>query len=258
MNARIGRGAVLCAIALAGLWAAAAAAQTVAARERPPMYTYEANWGIPRARWAEMDRSNASDQKVLEKALASGTLVGFGDDAYVIHEADGATHDNWWSAMSMAGVLDVLDEIYKAGGAAAPVLAGAIRHWDSLYVSHYYNWHPGSWKGAYTHWAGYPLKADAPHDAVDVLAKGFIVPLLEKLLADGVIVEYKIDVEAIHTEAPAFAVVYVTPTAAGLDTVDAAVRETLRNAPLVAPARDAIIDLAKHHDVLLRSNATYR
>jgi hypothetical protein len=256
-NCRVAAG--LCALALAGAWAPAASAQVAEVKERPPMYTYEANWSIPRARWAEMDKANASDQKVLEKALADGVLVAYGDDAYVIHEVDGATHDDWWSAMSMAGVLHVLDEIYKAGGAAAPVLASATKHWDNLYVSRYYNWRRGSWKGAYTHWASYPLKADAPRDAVDALAKGFIVPLLEKLLAEGAIVEYEIDVEAIHTDNPAvFAVAYIAPAAEGLDKVETAVHETLKTAPLVAPARDAIIDLAKHRDVLVRSTATYR
>ena len=46
----------------------------------------------------------------------------------------------------------------------------------------------------------YKLKPDAPENAVESLSKSFIVPLLEKLLADGAIVEYEIDTEAIHTE----------------------------------------------------------
>jgi hypothetical protein len=30
----------------------------------------------------------------------------------LIHQPDGATHDEWWSAMSMAGLLNVLDQYY--------------------------------------------------------------------------------------------------------------------------------------------------
>jgi hypothetical protein len=36
------------------------------------------------------------------KALADGTIVGYGNDEDLVHQAYGETHDNWWSAMSMA------------------------------------------------------------------------------------------------------------------------------------------------------------
>jgi len=41
--------AVVCALALAGLWAAPAHAQMSEVKEKPPMYSYVANWNIPRA-----------------------------------------------------------------------------------------------------------------------------------------------------------------------------------------------------------------
>lgn len=40
------------------------------------MYTYVADWAIPRAQWGEMDKNNAAEQKILDKALAGGTIVG--------------------------------------------------------------------------------------------------------------------------------------------------------------------------------------
>jgi len=67
-----------------------------------------------------MDKASAADQKILEKAAASGTIVGYGDDVNMIHQPDGSTHDNWWSAMSMAGVLNVLDQMYKSGTPTVP------------------------------------------------------------------------------------------------------------------------------------------
>jgi|SRR5271166_1371697 len=73
---------------------------------------------------------------------------------------------------------------------------------------------------AYSYAAIYPLKADAPDDAVDMLAKNMLVPLLEKLLADGTIVEYEIDEQAVHSDAPGmFVIDYLAPTAEGLDKV---------------------------------------
>jgi len=250
----------LCALAMAALWAAAPArAQMSEVKEKPPMYTYVGNWSIPRAQWAEMDKNIAADQKILDKAIASGTIVAYGSDMNLIHQPDGPTHDDWWSATSMAGVLNVLDQFYKSGSSTTPVLSSATRHWDELLVSRYYNWHSGSWKDIYSHGSSYKLKPDAPEDALDTLSKSLIVPLLEKLLADGTIHEYEVDTEAIHTEAPGtFWIFYITANAEGLDKVNAALREALKANPLGGPAFDSMVDFAPHRDILVRTNATYK
>jgi hypothetical protein len=251
--------AAMGALAMTIVWAAPAGAQVAEVKEKPPMYTYVSNWNIPRARWAEMDKQAAADGKIFDKAIASGALVAYGDDVNLIHQPDGETHDSFWSAMSMAGVLNVLDELYKAGAPTASVLGSATKHSDSLYVSRFYNWHSGSWKGAYTHGASYKLKADAPDDAVETLSKGFIGPLLEKLLANGSIHEYEIDVQAIHTEAPGtFWIFYIAPNAEGVDKVTAALNEALKANPLAGPAINSMVDFTPHRDELARTNATYK
>src|SRR6202040_2774425 len=85
-------------------------------------------------------------------------------------------------------------------------------------VSRYYNYHPGTVKDGYTYEASYRLKPDAPDDAVDTLSKKLIVPLLEKLFADGTLREYEVDTQAIHTEAPgSFTIIYLAPNAEGRD-----------------------------------------
>ena len=72
--------------------------------------------------------TDVANSKLFEDALCSGTLIGYGTDENLIHQVDGATHDNWWSSMSMAGLFNTLDEIYKTGNASAPVLASATKH----------------------------------------------------------------------------------------------------------------------------------
>jgi hypothetical protein len=249
----------LCVLAMAGAWAAPAGAQMAEVKEKPRMYTYEAFWNIPRARWAEMEKANPGGQKVLDNALASGGIVAYGTDSAVLHDAEGATHDNWWSAMSMAGALNVLDGLEKSGGTAASVLTSATKHWDNMWVSQYYNWHSGSWKGAYTYSAIYTLKPDAPNDAIDMLAKNLIAPLMEKLLADGTIVEYEIDEQAIHSDAPGmFVIDYISPTAEGLDKFSAALHESVIKSPLAGPAFGSMVDWTKHRDSVVRTNATYK
>ena len=259
MKTECGAFQALCALAITGVWAAPAGAQTAEVKEKPPLYTYVSDWTIPRARWADMDKQTAADTKIFDKAIGGGTLVAYGDDTTLIHTAEGNTHDSFWSSRSMAGILTVLDELHKAGAAATPVLSSATKHSDSLYVSRFYNWKSGSFKGAYTHGASYKLKPDAPDDAVETLSKGFIVPLLEKLLADGTIQEYEVDVEAIHTEAPGkFWIYWIAPAAEGVDKVNAALADALKAQPFAAPALDSMVDYTPHRDFLARTNATYK
>jgi len=249
----------LCTLAVCFVSSAPAGAQMSEVKEKPPMYTYVGDWTLPRTQWAEMEKFGAGNQKMLDKALTDGVIVAYGSDMNLIHTADGPTHDSWWSAMSMAGLLNVLDQTYKSGNAVSPVLASATKHWDNIFVSRYYNWHSGSWKDAYTHGASYRLKPDAPDNAVEKLSKSLIAPMMEKLLADGTLHEYEIDTEAIHTEAPnTFWVFYITASAEGLDKVSAALTETLKSNPLDGPAFSSMVDMTPHRDFLARTSATYK
>ncbi|MFZ3342421.1 MAG: hypothetical protein WA213_16175, partial [Terriglobales bacterium] len=92
--------ATLCILALAVACVAPALAQMSDSREKSPMYSYVSNWAIPRPQWADMEKNNAADGPILSKALAAGTLIGYGDDVNLIHQPDGPTHDDWWSSMS--------------------------------------------------------------------------------------------------------------------------------------------------------------
>jgi hypothetical protein len=249
----------LCVLAMSAVWVVPACAQMSEVKEKPAMYSYVSFWSIPRAQWAEMAKDDAANQKTLDKAIGGGTIVGYGSDVNLVHQADGPSHDQWWSAMSMAGVLNVLEQFYKSGSATSPVLSTATKHWDSIFVSRYYNWHPGSWKDLYTHGSSYKLKADAPNDAVDTLSKNMIVPLMEKMLADGAIHEYEVDTEAIHTEAPGtFWVFYLAANAESLDKVSTALRETLKANPLNGPAFGSMTDFTDHRDYLARTSAIYK
>lgn len=238
---------------------AAGRAQAPEVKEKPPMYTYVANWTIPRARWAEMEKTNVANRTILDKAIANGTIVAYGDDTNLVHEADGSTHDNWWSAMSMSGLLNVLDQFAKPDAPRATILESSTKHSDAIFVSRFYNWHSGSWKDAYTHGSTYKLKPDASDDALETLSKHLFVPLLEKLLAEGAIHEYEVDTQAIHKESPnMFYIFYITPNAEGLDKVNAALRETMKANPLGGPAFSSVSDFTAHRDELAHTNATYK
>jgi hypothetical protein len=74
-----------------------------------------------------MEKDTAVSNKILDHAVASGTVVAYGDDTNLVHTAEGPTHAEWWCALSTAGALNVLDEFAKS--APSPVLASATKHW---------------------------------------------------------------------------------------------------------------------------------
>jgi hypothetical protein len=222
------------------------------------MYSYVANWQVARANWADMDKVHAPVNDVLQKAMADGTIIGYGNDANLVHTLDAETHDMWWSSMSMAGIIKALEQARAASDANSAALNDA-KHWDEVYVSQYYNWKSGPYKNAYTNISAYKMKADAPEDALDNVAQHLVVPVLEKLLADGTILEYEIDTRAIHTEAPGlFAIVCITPTPEGIDTMDAAIRAAVKDHPLGIQAFDSYTDSSGHRDELMKSEGQYK
>jgi len=246
-------------IALLGAIAGTAYAQTTDMKEKERMYTYVALWAVPRAHWADFEKPVAADQKVLDQASGSGALIAYGTDINLVHDADGYTHDSWWSSHTMAGVLNVLDAFSKTGGSTAAPLGFATKHEDLIFVSHHYDWKPGSYKDAYSHGSSYKLKPTAPDEAVGTLSKAIFEPILEKLLADGSIVEYEVDEEAIHTQSPdTFWVFYLTQTAEGVDKVNAAIRAAVKANPLLGPSMDSMVDWTPHRDYLSRTSATYK
>lgn len=249
----------LCALALFSLCTLPASAQNSEVKEKPPMYSYVSNWQIPRAHWADMAKSDDADRPILDKAVADGTIVAYGSDENFVHTPEGYTHDDWWSSMSMAGLLKVLDQMYSSGNADLPVLEAATKHSDEIVVSRYYNWHPGPYKNAILQVAFYQLKPDAPDDSVAMLSKNLIVPLMEKCLSDGSISEYEVDTQAIHTDAPgSFSIVWIATSPEGVDKVNAALRAAIAAQPLGAPAFDSMVDFTKHRDELWRGQGVYK
>ncbi|HEX3944209.1 MAG TPA: hypothetical protein VHW69_08980 [Rhizomicrobium sp.] len=253
---------VVAGLAMLGMTATMAGAQTVEVKKKPPLYRYVSYWTIPRAHWGQVGKDNAiGNQKILAPALADGTLLGCGEDENQVHSAEGFTHDNWWQANSLAGLMKVHEAFDKGGGSGSPLRVSSTKHWDQMYVSSFYNWKAGSWKGAYGYKATYKLRPDAPDpdDAIRTLSS-FYVPVFEKMLADGIIVEYEISREMIHIADSRAQVVYnfVMPSAEGLDKFRAALGDALDKNSLIGPAFGSMMVIFTPQADFLRVNAAYK
>lgn len=249
----------LCFVVACAIWAAPANAQTSPVQEKSPNYCYVANWQLPRAQWGAIEKSNEDDMKLFEKAAGEGTITAYGFDETLTHTADGETHDEFWCASSQGGLFNMLDQFYKAGTTTSPVLQSATKHWDEVWVSRYHDWHPGSYKDIYTSVSTYRLKPTAPDDALDSLSKSLVAPLLEKLLADGTLVEWEIDTQAVHTDAPGeFMIVFLAQKPDAMDKVDAAIVEVEKSDSLGLSAFGAAVDDSSHRDEVLRTTAVFK
>jgi len=243
----------VCALMLAMLSAGPAMAQSASA-EKAPLYTYVSEWSIPRAMWADYQKLENSDNDMLGKAVADGTLVSFGTYQVLNHQEGSPTHGSWFSAHSMANLMKVLEALRSAPDAVAAPLA-ASRHWDYILQSTQYNAHSGSFKNAYLrvgYWPGNPGASD-PGGAI---LKAGIVGLLEKLLADGALHAYQIDEQSIHTqELGGIYIAIITNGAEGLDKFNAAIQDAQKNNPVAYAAFRTLVQPKGHTDFLARVGA---
>jgi hypothetical protein len=52
-----------------------------------PTYSWVVFWNIARAQGADMAKSDAANQKILDKAVANCSIMGYGDDEKLVHQA---------------------------------------------------------------------------------------------------------------------------------------------------------------------------
>jgi len=78
-----------CVLIMTAVWTAPVRAQMAEVKEKPPMYSYIGNWNIPRAQWTDMEKSNADRTNHPGKAMANGTIVAYGNDFNLVHQARG-------------------------------------------------------------------------------------------------------------------------------------------------------------------------
>lgn len=243
-------------IAACNVGAIPAKAETTDIKEKPRLYSYVAVWTIPRADWAAMADVPPAQRDLLTKSMTSGKLVGWGDGTALMHHADGPTHINWWSSMSEAGLLTYLDEESALPG--NPVLTKSTHHADFIVASTYYNRKAATVKSGYEMVSYLKLKADAPEKTYPLIAKSVVAPVLEKLFAEGVLVEYQICSEDFQSgPARGFWVEWMAPSVEALDKVSAAWRDALEKSAVLDASMgyidwDAVRDYVYHVDATLK------
>lgn len=218
---------------------------------KPAVYIYVAQWAVPRDQWRDYAKVNADERDTLDKLVADGTLIGYGEFADLLHQEGLPTHGSWFTATSRAGLLKTLEAMYKLPQVTFPVLA-ASKHWDFFMVSRMHGEKSGKFSGGYLAGSGFDVRPGQQEIFNELMKKSFM-PILEKLLAEGAVTSYTVDTEEFHSLTPGrVTFVYTTADAAGVDKVENALESKLMSDPALESAFRAAVDWKAHRDFLAR------
>jgi hypothetical protein len=226
-------------------------AQTAAAG-KPAVYTYVAQWDVPRAQWADMVKADDADKPVLDKLVGDGTLIGYGAYTNIIHQEGEPTHGTWFTATSEGKLLKALEAIYAQPGLVTAPVQGASKHWDQILTGDIYGSKPGNTTGGYLTWSRWEIKPGAMRGYTD-LTKKVVVPVMEKLLAEGSITSYGQLVEDYHQGKMGTVYEYFTVAdAASMDKANKALEDLFDNTPALGNAIQSLAERDGHRDFLTR------
>jgi hypothetical protein len=250
---------VLCALALASICASPARAQGGDEKEKPPVYTYVAEWGVPRADWPAFEKPDPAFNALMAKLLADGTIIDYGNFKSVMHQDGETNHGGWWSATSVGNLMKALSAVTaQKGSPEVEKIQAASKHSDYILDSRQYGSKHGSFENGYLRVGTYKSK---PHEGEETekMTKAYIVPMLDKLLADGAIYMYAIDREAVHTFDPSyFWIVIIANGADGLDKFYTALEANGKANPTGGPAFGSTLESGTHRDSLALASGTYK
>lgn len=230
------------------------AATTAQAQE---LFTYLAHWKLPRSQfqaWTEYNETHSIP--AYEKFVADGTIVHWGIDEPFVHTSEGRTHGAWFAATSLEDI-DVAMAAFAALP-ANPVPGVSEEHHDHLFRSLLHGGKTSSIRNGYVRTITYEVKPGMGEDWLRH-AEASLKPAFDELVSDGTVLVWEISRELIHHNDPSLRFVwYVTPDAAGVDRVRAALREQRAEDPASAAALAAASEISGHRDGLGRTHFQHR
>jgi hypothetical protein len=218
---------------------------------KPAVYTYIAEWAVPRDQWRDMAKASADEKVMMDKLVADGTIIGYGDFTTLLHQEGQPTHGSWFTATSRGGLLKALEAVYTLPQVTSPVM-GASKHWDFLVASRMHGEKSGKFSGGYLAGGGFDVKPGQQEIFSGLMKKNFM-PVLEKLLAEGTVTSYSVDTEDYHSQTPGrVTLVYTITDAADVDKVEDALESALMNDPALESVFRSAVDWNGHKDFLAR------
>jgi hypothetical protein len=225
--------------------------QQSSSTKQPTVYTYVSFFGVPRANWAEYEKSTEKSKKEMEEQEANGNLISWGEGALVVHEGQNApTHVSWMSSTSVSGLL----KAEAAQMASAPVASNInyTVHFDEITMSSNYGGKADSAGAKYLLAQDWKAKPGQEREFTELFDKYRKVDL-DAAVADGSLSGYSLEEDLIHNSTPGtYTMVMTFPSAEAVDKFYASIEAQRAKNPLFGEAFGSAIEMSEHRDHLLR------
>lgn len=170
-----------------------------AAAQDQNYYTYVSLWAVPRSDWAAFDKQDQASASNMQKLVADGTVVAWGNETARVHQEDGYTHAEWFTANSREALLKALENQWASATNAAYV--STTKHHDLFLHTMAHGGKTASGGSGYLRVSFYQAKPGA-EEALEAYVMKNIKPMLDAAIANGTLVMYNFDKEDIHTDQP--------------------------------------------------------
>lgn len=230
-----------------------AAKPAVAQDQGQTYYTYVSEWAVPRAQWADFDKQDAASAGTMKNLVADGTIVDWGNMIIRVHQDDGFTHAEWFTATSRAALLKALEGQWAT--AANPAYSAATKHHDFFLHTLAHGGKTSAVTTGYIRVASYTAKPGQGEDLAATFTK-YLKPMLDAAVNDGTLLAYNFDEEDIHTMAPGtYSLAMMFPNGEALDRFYAAVSAMEKDNPAAMEAFGALSESDAHRDIFGRITA---
>jgi hypothetical protein len=224
-----------------------------AAQEAQEYYTYVSQWAVPRAQWEAFDKQDESSIAGMKQLVADGTLVDWGNVTSRVHEEDGYTHAEWFTATSRANLLKALEQEWTAATNASYV--SATKHFDLFLHTIAHGGNSVSNATGYLR-VGYYFAKPGDDGALEAVMLKNVKPFLDSAVSNGTLLMYNIDEQDIHTSAPgAFNMALLFPDGAAMDKFFADLTAGQRADPAIGQLIASLTVAKDHRDTFGRVTA---
>ena len=234
------------AMSLAGVFAASLAFTPIVAAQDQGYFTYVSFWAVPRSDWAAFEKQRTASDSTMQKLVADGTIVAWGDEVIRVHAENGYTHAEWMTATNRANLLKAIE--VEWADATNSAFVATTKHHDEFLHTMAHGGKQASGATGYLRVVSWQAKPGAG-EALEGYVMKTLKPNLDAEVAGGTIAMYNFDKQDIHADPPgAYFLAMLFPDGAAMDKFyadlaaaqkeDGTLGEVLENLTVVKEHRD--------------------
>ena len=217
-------------------------------------YTYVSHWAVPRGEWANFEKQEKDDDATMQKLVADGTIISWGDASRSVHTESGYTHSNWFTATSRANLLKAL-EVLSGSSSTSPAIIATTKHEDEFLHTIYHGGKSASAATGYLRVAFWQIKPDSG-EAFEFAFKTTLKPLLDQEVTKGTLLMYNFDAQEIHSDAPGgYNLAMLYPDGAAMDRFYDDLTAAEKENSTAFGIAEGMMEGKEHRDMLFRVTA---